>query len=155
MCHTHARGLFLTAYGEEWLQASTTTQTVSKLAATVQELEPKQGSTVHQWPSPPPGFAEIAHSLHRDNLPQVVTGIPPELAEEQSPIQMVGSTMHSAQLFQSTTSGAMCIDMITCSMNLVDLGTVPPADNCPIPALQDEDFVTWCMMIENDRNSQC
>ena len=76
--------------------------------------------------------------MHGDNPPRVVTGIPPRLAGDQGPIQMVGCTMLSAQLFQDATSGAMCIDMMTCSMNLVGMGIGPTVDDHSIPALLDE-----------------
>ena len=65
----HARGLFLAAYGEGWPKAITTTQMASQPAALAQEVEPKLEDTVHQQPSPLAGFAEIALSLHADNLP--------------------------------------------------------------------------------------
>ena len=44
-------------------------------AAPAQEVELKQEDTIHQWPSPPPGFVEIAQSLCGDNPPWVVSGI--------------------------------------------------------------------------------
>ena len=52
---------------------------------------------------------------------------------------MVGSTMYSTQLFQDVTSSAKYIDMVTCLMSLVHVRIVPLVDNCPIPALQDEE----------------
>ena len=54
---------------------------------------------------------------------------PPELAEDGGPIQMVGSTMLSAWLFQDVTSGAMFINMVTCSMNLIGIGFIPMVDD--------------------------
>ena len=51
-------------------------------------------------PTPPPGFAEITQSLCGDNLPRVVTGIPQELAKDQGPIQMIGSSRISTCLFR-------------------------------------------------------
>ena len=68
----------------------------------------------------------------------MLTGIPPEVAEDQGPIQIVGSTMLCTQLFQNATSRAMCIDMVTCLMNLVGMGIVLPVDDSSIPTLQDE-----------------
>ena len=68
----------------------------------------------------------------------VVTGIHQELVEDQDPIEMVGSTMFSAQLFQDATCGAMCIDMVMCSMNLVGIGSIPMVGDHSIPALLDE-----------------
>ena len=46
--------------------------------------------------------------------------------------------MFSTWLFQDETSGAMCIDMVMCSMNLVGVGFIPMADDHSIPTLLDE-----------------
>ena len=51
---------------------------------------------------------------------------------------MVGSSMLSMQLFWDVTSGAMCIDMMMCSMNLVGMALIPMVDDHPIPALLEE-----------------
>ena len=74
-------------------------------------------------------------SLHGDSQPTVVTGVPPELAKEQDPVRMVESTMLSAQLFQDSMLGATYINMVTCSMSLVDLGVTPSVVVCSMPAL--------------------
>ena len=66
-------------------------------------------------------------------------GIPPEMAEEQGPIWMVGSTMFSTQLFQDSVLGATYIDMVTCSMSLVDMGFTPLAVDHSMPALLGEE----------------
>ena len=86
MCWACARGSFLAAYGEGQLQATATTQMASQQATPAHEVT---GSN-SQCSTPMPGFAEITQSLHGDNPPRVVTGIPPELAEDQGPIHMVG-----------------------------------------------------------------
>ena len=88
-------------------------------------------------PSPPPGFVEIVHFLHGDSPPRIVTGIPPELANDQDPIQMIWSSMVSACLFRDSASGTMCIDMVMCSMNLVGMGLDHTADGHYIPTLQE------------------
>ena len=80
-----------------------------------------------------PGFVEIAQSLQGVNPPWEVTGVPPELAEEQDPIWMVGSIMFFTSLFQDVVSGAMYIDMLTCSMSLVCMGFIPSAFDCSVP----------------------
>ena len=116
----------------------TTTQTASQPAAPGQEVEPKQENTIHWWPSTLPGFAEIAWSLYGDNPPWVVAGVLPELVKDQSPIQMMGSTMFSTQLFQDATSGAMYINMVTCSMNLAGMGYIPPVEDHHVPDLLEE-----------------
>ena len=136
-CQAHARGSFSATYGEGQPQATATTQMASQQATPAQEVMPQQAGSSSQCPTPPPGFVEITQSLHGDNLPRVVTGVPPELAEDQGPIQMVGSSMLSAQLFRDTTSEATCIGMVTCSMNLVGMGHNPTMDDCHIPALQE------------------
>ena len=82
---------------------------------------------------PPPGFAEIAQSLCGDNPLRVVSGIPPELAKDQGPVQMVGSSMLSTLLFMDASSGAMCIDMVTCLMNLVGMEYVPQQKTAMLP----------------------
>ena len=76
---------------------------------------------------------EIARSLCGDSTPQVVKGVPPELAEEQDPIRMVGSIMFSAWLLQDSVSGATYINMVTCSMSLVDWGVTPSVVDCSMP----------------------
>ena len=134
----HDRGSFLGVYSEGWPKATATTQMASQQAAPVQEVEPQQEGTISQQPTPPPVFVEITQSLCRDNLLMVVAGIPLELAKDQGPIQMVVYTMLSVWLFQDATSGAMCIDMVMCSMNLVGMGIVPPVDDHPIPTLLEE-----------------
>ena len=52
-------------------------------------------------------------------------GVPPELAEEQDPIRMVGSTMFSTWIFQDSMSGATYIDMVAYSMSLLAWGLLP------------------------------
>ena len=75
----------------------------------------QQAESDSQCLTPPPGFVEITWSLHRDGPLRVVTGIALELAKDQGPIQMVGSSMLSTQMFRDATSRAMCIDMVMCS----------------------------------------
>ena len=82
---------------------------------------------------------EIMRSLHGDNLPQVVMGVPLELAKEQDSIRMVGSIMFSAWPFQDSMSGATYINMVTCSMSLVGLRSTPLAVDHSMPTLLDSD----------------
>ena len=74
-----------------------------------------------------------------DNPPHEVMGIPLELAKEQGPIQVVGSTMFSARLVQDVISGSTYIDIMTCSMNLVGLGVTPPVGDHSMPTLLGEE----------------
>ena len=57
-------------------------------------------------------------------------GITPELAKEQDPIWMAGSTMFSAWLFQDAVSGATYINMVTCLMSLMVMGFTPLVVDC-------------------------
>ena len=82
---------------------------------------------------------EIARSLHGDDLPHVVIGLPLELAKEQDPIWVVGSTMFSTRLFKDAVSGTMYIDMMTCSMSQIGLGATLLAVDCSMPALLGEE----------------
>ena len=91
--------------------------------------------SISQTPTPPPGFGEITQSLHGDSPPRVLTGIPLELAEDQGPIQIVGSSMVSPHLFRDSALGAICIDMVTCSVSLVGMGLDPMMDDCHVPTL--------------------
>ena len=134
-CWAHARGSFLAAYGEGQPQATATAQKAGQQATPAQEVMPQQAGPSSQCTTPPPGFVEMAQSLHWDNLLRVVAGITPELVEDQGPIQMVGFSMLSAQLFQDAASGAMCIDMVACSMSMVGMGLNPMADDHHIPTL--------------------
>ena len=159
-CWAHARGSFSAAYGEGGPQATATAQMVSQQTTPAQEVVLQQAGPSRQCPTPPPGFAEIAQSLCGDNPQRVVAGIPSELAEDQGPIQMVGSSMLSGHLFQDATSGTMCIDMVTCSVSLVVVGLNPMADECHIPTLweaTDLDQVIVCpsLAILNCSHLEC
>ena len=96
---TNSRGLFLATCSIGWLTPTATAQVASWSATPTQKEELQQEDTTSQWQTPPPGFVEIAWSLCGDNPPRKVCNIPPDMAEEQDPIQMVGSTMFSAWLF--------------------------------------------------------
>ena len=136
-CRAFTRGSFSVAYGKGWPQphATATTQTTIWPAILTPEVVPQWGEYTSQPPTPPPGFVEIAWSLCGDRPLRIVTGIPLELAEDQSPIQMIGSSMMSAYLVRDLTLGAICIDMVTCSMNLMGMGLNPTADDHHVPTL--------------------
>ena len=102
----------------------------------------RTGRLQQPMPAPPPGFAEIAWSLHGDNLLRVVTGIPLELAKDQGPVQMVGSSMLSTWLFRDATSGTMCIHMVMHLMSLVGLGLNPMVDDCHVPTSEKQQIWT-------------
>ena len=73
-----------------------------------------------------------------DNPPHEVAGIPLELAKEQGSIQAAGFTTFPARLVQDMISGSTYIDMMTCSMSLVELEITSPAGDCSIPTLLGE-----------------
>ena len=96
---------------------------------------PQQAESSRQLLTPPPGIAEITQSLHGDSPLRIVASIHQEMAEDWDPIQMIGSIMVSTCLFRDSASGAMCINMVTCSMNVVSMGPDPTADDYHVPAL--------------------
>ena len=63
----------------------------------------------------------------------MVMGIPPEMAEGQGTIQIIGSSIVSNHLFRDSASGAMCINMVISSMSLVGMRLDPTADDCHVP----------------------
>ena len=64
-----------------------------------------------------------------------VTGVPPEEAEE--PYEVMGLSVMVTWLFQHPASGEMYINMLTCTLSIVDQGLNPMADDHPTLALQD------------------
>ena len=66
---------------------------------------------------------------------RMVASISTDMAKDQDSIQMIGSSMVSTCLFRDSASGAMCIDMVTCSMSLVGMGLDPTVDDHHVPAL--------------------
>ena len=73
--------------------------------------------------------------------PCEVMSIPPELAEEQGPIQIAGSTMFSTRLIQDAISGSTYINMMTYSLSLVGLGVTPlVGDHSMLTLLGEEDI---------------
>ena len=124
-------------HGIGQLKPPATSQVASPPVSLAPKVEPQPEDTVSKWQTPP-GFAEIARSLHRDRPSWVVEGVPPELTEEQDPIRMVGSKMFSTWLLQDSMSGATYIDMVTCSMSLVGLGVTLSVVNYSMPTLQGQ-----------------
>ena len=129
-----ARGSFSAAYGKGWL-GSHMTATAQTTSHSIWEVVPWWEESSSQLPTPQPGFVEITQSLHGDNPPRVVAGSSLELAKDQGPIQMIGSSTISTCLFRDSASGAMCIDMVTCSMSLAGMALYPQVDGCHIPTL--------------------
>ena len=130
---------FRVTCGIGWSKPPATAQASSPSASHTLKAEPQQEDTISQWQTPPPGFAEIVRSLCADNPTQVVMGVPPKLDKEQDCIQMVGSTMFFAQLFQDSVSGPTYTDMVTCSMSLVGMGFTPSMVDCSMPTLLGEE----------------
>ena len=129
----------MVAHGIGHLKPTATTQAASPSLVPTQKAESQQEEISGQWHTHPPRFMEIMRSLQVDNLPCEVRGIPLELAKEQGPIWIVGSTMFSARLIQDTVSGSTYIDMMTCSVSLVGLGVTPSVDDCSMPTLLGEE----------------
>ena len=135
----HARVIFVPTHCEGHLKSTVTTWVVSPSPAPIQKVGLQQEEPSSGQKTPPPVFMEIARSLHGDGPSHVVTGIPLELAKEQGPIQMVGSTMFSARLLQDAVSGTTFIDMVSYSMSLVGLGVTPLVGDCSMPTLLGEE----------------
>ena len=134
-----ARGTFTVACGIGQWKPTASAPVASPSPTPTQKAEPWQEVTSSQLQIPPPGFMEIARSLNGDDSPCVVTGVPPELAKEQDLIQVAGSTMLSARLFQYVVSDYTYIDMVTCLMSLVGLGFTSLAVDHSMPALLGEE----------------
>ena len=138
-----ARGSFTLTHGVGQLKPTATAWASRPSASLTPKAELQQEDTISQWWTPLPGFTEIVRSLHGDNLPRVVMGVPPELAEEQDSIWMVVSTMFSTWLFQDSVSGATYINMVTWSISLVGMGFTPLAlDHSMSTLLGDINMVT-------------
>ena len=136
-CWAHSRESFLVAHGGRWPgpQATPITQTTTP-ATPIQEVMPQQAESSGQPQTPPLGFAEIVQSLWGDNPPRIITSIPLG-GKDHDPIQIIGSSMLSAHLLRDVASGAMCINLITCSLSVVDMGLNCMADDCPTPAPEE------------------
>ena len=137
-CWALSRGSFLAAHGVVWPGPHTTATTLTTTQATLtREVMPWQAESSSQPQTPPSGFAEIAWSLHWDSPPGIIASIPWEVAKDQDPIQMIGSSIVSTHLFRDSASGAMCIDLVMCSLSLVGMGLDPTADDNHVPTLQE------------------
>ena len=82
----------------------------------------------HEPPCPPPGFVEITHTLwwegSRDShLLSTVISILAKEAKDQDQYEVMGSSIMSAHLFRHPTLGHMYIDLLTCMMSVMDLGS--------------------------------
>ena len=78
---------------------------------------------------------ELAQN-YRKGIDWVFIGITPEEAKDHDPIEIMRSSMITACLFRHLASGAMYIDILTCTLNIVDMGFDAIADDHPIPTLQ-------------------
>ena len=141
-CQAHQRGSLSAAHSINWPNA---TKEADMPTAPSQEKTLLQSHC--KPPCPMPGFAEIRQSLwgkgSRDSHPSVIIGIPPEEAEDQDQYEVMGSSMMAAHLLRHPTSGDMYIDLLTCTMSIVDLGPNPMADDCPSLALPEMSNWDW------------
>ena len=86
---------------------------------------------------PPLTLTEIAWSMHGDELPRMVKGIPPEEAGGQDPLLVMGSSLVSTHLLLDPLSGSMYINMVASTLSLVSLNPSPlSAVDCPLPTLE-------------------
>ena len=77
------------------------------------------------------------------HLSSVIIGILDEEAEDQDPFEVVGSSMMTAHLFRHPSSDKMYIDLLTCTMRVVDLGLSPTAEDCPTLTLEEMPDSDW------------
>ena len=88
-------------------------------------------SASNQLQTPLPGFAVIANTLQRSQLPQ------PLLAEEQALPWVVGSTLVVSRMIQDVW-GMMTIDMMTCQLNVMGLEPAQPSSTVTISKMLAE-----------------
>ena len=84
---------------------------------------------------PPPGFLGIVRSLWGEHSLQIVIRVPAR--EYEKSYKAVGSSIMVTQLLWHPTLGEMFIDMLTCTLSVVDLGVDLMVVVCPGPALQE------------------
>ena len=87
----------------------------------------------HKSSCPLPRFVEIVRSLWGEHSLWIVIGVPPEEAEES--YEAVCCSIMETQLFQHPTSGEMYINMLTCTLSVVELAVDPMAEDHQVPAL--------------------
>ena len=62
---------------------------------------------------------------------------------------MLGSSKVSSHLIRGSLSGAMCIDLVMCSLSLVGIGLNPTVVYHHVPALKDAmDFFYSCNILK-------
>ena len=100
-------------------------------------MEAPLQSTRAPLQTPPPGFAESANTLRRNQTSQ------PLPAEKQALLQLVVSTTVVSRMVQDMWE-TMTIDMMTCQLDMMGLGLPPPSSAITIskmltetPALED------------------
>ena len=134
-----ARGVFRITSGMGQSRPITTTPEDGPLATSSLRAETQLGSTIIQWQMPPPEITEITKTCCRNDEPHVVMGVPPELADGQSPIQVTGYTTFSVRLLQDEALGVMYINMMACAMSLVGLAVTLSATDPTISTLLGEE----------------
>ena len=129
-----ARGTFVVAHCIGWSKPTATTWVVSPSVSLTLKVELQQEDTVSQRQTP----SRVCRNceIYAWGQPTMGShGCSPELAKEQEPIRMAGYPMFFIFLFQDSMSGATYINIVTCSMSLVGLGSTSSAVDCSIPTL--------------------
>ena len=95
------------------------------------------------WPQAPMPSARVCRDhtvpVGEESMrsgPMSVVGILPEEAEDQDQFKVMWSSVIAAQLFRHPALGEMYIDLLTCTLSVMDLGVNPMAD-CPILTLEE------------------
>ena len=105
------------------------------LATLSLRVETPPEGTIAWLQAPLPGFADIADTLQRSQLPPT----PPEPMMELSPTQMVESTLFVSQMVQDVW-GTMSVDLVTCQLRRMGMKPAQPYPTVTIsemPALED------------------
>ena len=114
----HTRGSLMAAHSRDQPAA---TKKGDEPATLPWEVMTQLEVSEHRSSCPLPGFVEITMSLWGDHSLWIVTGIPPEEAEES--YEAVSSSIMATHLFQHATLDEMFIDILTCMMSFMDLGS--------------------------------
>ena len=94
--------------------------------------EDTPGSPVAQKWMPLPGFAKITKSLWGDNSPHITINVP----QEQAQPQVVSSSVAMSRMVQDVWGTT--IDMVTCQLNVMGLGSPKHSSTVTISEMPTE-----------------